>query len=79
MQREPTHTQEEHANSTQKGPSQDSNLEPSSCEAVVLTTTPLCSPVHPEHRNIVSYSFSYSLRQIKKKKSISTEYRPDRN
>ena len=42
--REPTHTRGEHANSTQKGPSQELNLEPSCCEATVLTTTPPCSP-----------------------------------
>ena len=42
--REPTHTWGEHANSTQKGPSQKLNLEPSRCEAMVLTTTPPCSP-----------------------------------
>jgi len=41
--REPMHTQEEHANPTQKGP-KASNLEPSCCEAAVLTTTPPCSP-----------------------------------
>jgi len=41
--REPTHTRGEHANSTQKG--WDSNQEPSCCEATVLTTTPMCSPV----------------------------------
>ena len=34
----------EHANSTQKGPSWELNLEPSCCEATVLTTTPPCSP-----------------------------------
>jgi len=42
--REPTHTQGEHANSTQKGPSRELNLEPSCCEATLLTTTPPCSP-----------------------------------
>ena len=44
-QREPTHSRGEHANSTQKGPSRELNLEPSCCEATVLTTTPPCSPV----------------------------------
>jgi len=34
----------EHANSTQKSPSWDSNQEPSYCEAMVLTTTPPCNP-----------------------------------
>ena len=33
---EPTHTRGKHANSTQKNPSQDSNQEPSCCEATVL-------------------------------------------
>ena len=42
--REPMHTRGEHANSTQKGPRWGSNLEPSHCEATVLTTTPPCSP-----------------------------------
>ena len=42
--REPTHTRGEHTNSTQKGPRWGSNLEPSRCEAMVLTTTPPCSP-----------------------------------
>ena len=42
--REPTHTRGEHANSTQKGPRWGLNLEPSRCEAMVLTTTPPCSP-----------------------------------
>ena len=37
------HTRGEHANSTQKGPSWELNLEPSCCEATVLTTTLLCS------------------------------------
>jgi len=37
--REPTHTRGEHANSTQKGPSWESNLEPSCCEVTVLTNT----------------------------------------
>ena len=40
------HTQGEHANSTQKGPSWESNLEPYCCEATVLTTTPPCSLRH---------------------------------
>ena len=40
--REPTYTRGEHANSTQKGPRWGSNLEPSHCEATVLTTTPPC-------------------------------------
>ena len=35
----------EHANSTKKGSSQDLHQEPSSCEATVLTTTQLCSPL----------------------------------
>ena len=34
----------EHANSTQKDFIQDSNQEPSCCEATVLSTTPPCSP-----------------------------------
>ena len=38
--REPMHTRGEHANSTQLSRSQESNLEPSRCEATVLTTTP---------------------------------------
>jgi len=38
-QREPTHTRVVHANS-----SRELNLEPSRCEATVLTTTPPCSP-----------------------------------
>jgi len=37
-------TWEEHANYTQTGPSWELNLEPSSCEATILTTTPPCSP-----------------------------------
>ena len=41
--REPTHTQGEQANSTQKVPRWELNLEPSHCEATVLTTTPPCS------------------------------------
>ena len=41
---EPMHTWGEHANSTQKGPSWELNLEPSRCEATVLNTTPPCSP-----------------------------------
>ena len=44
-QREPTHTQGEQANSTLKGPRWGLNLEPSRCEATVLTTTPPCSPI----------------------------------
>ena len=44
-QREPTHTQGEQANSTLKGPRWGLNLEPSRCEATVLTTTPPCSPL----------------------------------
>jgi len=43
------HTRGEHANSTQKGPSRDSNEEPSHCEAMVLNTTPPCSPVTNTH------------------------------
>ena len=43
-QREPTHTQTEHANSTQKSPSQDLNQEPPYCEGMVLTITPSCRP-----------------------------------
>jgi len=42
--REPTHTRGERANSTQNGPSQELNLEPSRCEITVLTTTPPCCP-----------------------------------
>ena len=42
--REPTHTGGEHANSTQKGPSWELNLELSRCEVTVVTTTPPCSP-----------------------------------
>jgi len=42
--REATHTWGEHANSTQNGPRWELNLEPSCCEATVLTTTPPCSP-----------------------------------
>ena len=41
---EPTHAQGEHARFTQKGPSWDSNHEPSSSEATALTITPSCSP-----------------------------------
>ena len=48
-EREATHTQGEHANTTQKGPSWDSNQEPSCCEATVLTTTTLCSPIDGCH------------------------------
>lgn len=36
-QRKPIHAQREHANSTQIGQSQDSNPEPSCCEATVRT------------------------------------------
>ena len=43
-QREPMYAQGEHANSTQKGLSQDSNQEPSCCKVTVLTITPPCSP-----------------------------------
>jgi len=42
--REHTHTRGEHANSTRKDLSQDSNQEPSSWELTMLTTTPPCSP-----------------------------------
>ena len=38
IQRESTYAQEGQANSIQKGPSCDSNQEPSCCEARVLTT-----------------------------------------
>jgi len=42
---ERTHAlQGEHENSTQKGPSRELNLEPSHCEATVLTTIPPYSP-----------------------------------
>ena len=34
-----------HANSTQKGPSWELNLEPFHCEATVQITTPTCSPL----------------------------------
>ena len=43
-QGESMHTQGEHANSTQRSPSTDSNQEPSCCEVTVLTPTPLCYP-----------------------------------
>ena len=44
--REPKQEWREHANSTQKGPSQPVGLisEPSCCEATVLTTAPPCHP-----------------------------------
>ena len=45
--REPTHTQGEHTNFTQKGASRELNLEPSCCEA----TTHLCS--HSSHIKVV--------------------------
>ena len=38
--REPAHVLEEHANSTQQGPSHDSNQKSSCCEATALTNTP---------------------------------------
>ena len=40
-QRKPTQAQGEHANSTQKGPDQGLNQQPSCCEATVPTTKPL--------------------------------------
>ena len=40
MQKEPTHALEGHANSTQKGLSQDSNQDPPYCEAMVPPTIP---------------------------------------
>ena len=40
----PMHSRGEHVNSTRKIPSWESNLEPSCCEVMMLTTTPPCSP-----------------------------------
>jgi len=47
MMKESWRTWREHANPTQKGPSRDSNQEPSCCEATVLNTTPPCSHIFP--------------------------------
>jgi len=62
--REPTHTQGEHANSTQKSPRWGLNLEHSHCEATVLTTTPPCSPEYKSkykiNLNVISES-KYTL------------------
>ena len=69
--REPTHTRGEHANSTQKGHKRGSNLEPSHCEATVLTTTPPCSsyanifreiPVRRRVKWIISNFIEHSVR-----------------
>jgi len=61
------HTQGEHANSIQKGPSQDSNQEPSFCEVTVLTTTPLCSP-----KTISSFYFN-SIIKLTDRQNVSGE------
>ena len=52
--REPTQTQREHANSTQKGPDPDSNSGPSGCKVTVLTITPMYHQTgnsHVENKN----------------------------
>ena len=60
--REPSHTWGEHANTTQKGPNQESNLKPVCCEAMVLATTPPCSHIH-------NYDFIISIENLKRKKN----------
>jgi len=74
--REPTQTRGEHANSTQKGPRWGSNLDPSRCEATVLTTTPPCSPLI-EHRCRENYTKQICEYLKRKEKRKSKQARND--
>ena len=62
-QRKPMHTWGKHANSTQKGPSRDSNPEPTCSGVTVLTTTPPWSTVKSIVRKWIEYTTTHLPRK----------------